>query len=65
MAWERNFEARVLQIRDEELRYQKLTYTVQVRIFIYLQSDFTDSDGTDAVDSHGVCIARTSRGLNK
>ncbi|KAJ7126290.1 multidrug resistance-associated ABC transporter [Mycena epipterygia] len=28
MAWERNFEGRVLQIRERELAYQKLSYTV-------------------------------------
>ncbi|KAJ7485719.1 multidrug resistance-associated ABC transporter [Mycena latifolia] len=28
MAWERNFEARVMQIRDKELAYQKLSYIV-------------------------------------
>ena len=31
MAWERSFEARVLKIRDRELKYQKLNYTIEVR----------------------------------
>ncbi|KAK0203733.1 multidrug resistance-associated ABC transporter [Desarmillaria ectypa] len=29
MAWERSFEARVLQIREKELKYQKLNYTIE------------------------------------
>jgi hypothetical protein len=32
MAWERSFEARVLKVRDRELRYQKLNYTIEVRV---------------------------------
>ncbi|KAJ7666515.1 P-loop containing nucleoside triphosphate hydrolase protein [Mycena rosella] len=31
MAWERNFEARVMGVREKELRYQKLTFTITVR----------------------------------
>ena len=31
MAWERSFEARVLKIRDRELKYQKLNYSIEVR----------------------------------
>lgn len=30
MAWERSFEKRVLAVRDKELRYQKLSYMVEV-----------------------------------
>lgn len=30
MAWERNFEARVYKIRERELKYQKLNYTIEV-----------------------------------
>jgi len=33
MGWERSFEKRVLAIRDKELKYQKLNYTIEV-IFI-------------------------------
>ncbi|THH21147.1 hypothetical protein EW146_g360 [Bondarzewia mesenterica] len=29
MAWERNFEDRVLKIREKELKYQKLNYTIE------------------------------------
>ncbi|KAG7448558.1 multidrug resistance-associated ABC transporter [Guyanagaster necrorhizus] len=29
MAWERSFEARVLEIREKELKYQKLNYTIE------------------------------------
>ncbi|KAH8810334.1 multidrug resistance-associated ABC transporter [Flagelloscypha sp. PMI_526] len=29
MAWERSFENRVLKIRDEELKYQKLNYNIE------------------------------------
>lgn len=34
MAWERNFEARVLKVRERELKYQKLNYTIEVRFFL-------------------------------
>ncbi|KAJ6612172.1 multidrug resistance-associated ABC transporter [Mycena sp. CBHHK59/15] len=30
MAWERNFEARVMKIREKELKYQKLSYIIEV-----------------------------------
>ena len=30
MAWERSFEKRVLRIRERELKYQKLNYTIEV-----------------------------------
>ncbi|KAJ7240591.1 multidrug resistance-associated ABC transporter [Mycena rebaudengoi] len=30
MAWERSFEARVIKVRDKELKYQKLNYTIEV-----------------------------------
>ncbi|KAI0676238.1 multidrug resistance-associated ABC transporter [Trametes maxima] len=30
MAWERSFEARVLKVRERELKYQKLNYTIEV-----------------------------------
>lgn len=30
MAWERNFEKRVLVIREKELKYQKLNYTIEI-----------------------------------
>lgn len=30
MAWERNFEARVLKIRNKELKFQKLNFTIEV-----------------------------------
>ncbi len=33
MAWERNFEAKVLKIRAKELKYQRLNYTIEVRHF--------------------------------
>lgn len=31
MAWERSFEARVLKIRENELKYQRLNYIIEVR----------------------------------
>ncbi|KAK7047463.1 hypothetical protein VNI00_006694 [Paramarasmius palmivorus] len=31
MAWERSFEARVLKIREKELKYQKLNYIIEAR----------------------------------
>ncbi|KAJ7691594.1 P-loop containing nucleoside triphosphate hydrolase protein [Mycena rosella] len=30
MAWERSFEKRVIQVREKELRFQKLNYTIEV-----------------------------------
>ncbi|KAF8802271.1 multidrug resistance-associated ABC transporter [Phlegmacium glaucopus] len=30
MAWERSFEKKILKIRDKELKYQKLNYTIEV-----------------------------------
>jgi len=30
MAWERNFEAKVMKIRKKELKYQKLNYSIEV-----------------------------------
>ncbi|KAH9050918.1 ATP-binding cassette transporter [Lactarius deliciosus] len=32
MAWERNFEKRVLKIREKELKFQKLNYIIEVRL---------------------------------
>lgn len=32
MAWERSFEARILKVRDKELKYQKLNYAIEVTI---------------------------------
>ena len=34
MAWERNFEKRVLKKREKELKFYRLIYLVQVRSFI-------------------------------
>jgi hypothetical protein len=36
MAWERSFEARVIKVREKELKFQKLNYTIEVRGFIHL-----------------------------
>jgi hypothetical protein len=30
MAWERSFEAKVLKIREKELKYQRLNYIIEV-----------------------------------
>ena len=38
MAWERSFEARVLKIREKELKYQRLCYIIEVGIFRYALS---------------------------
>ena len=32
MAWERNFEKKILKIRDKELKYQKLNYVIEVPV---------------------------------
>lgn len=34
MAWERSFESRVHKIRDRELTYQKLNYTIEVCVLV-------------------------------
>jgi hypothetical protein len=34
MAWERNFEKRVLKVREKELKFQKLNYVIEVHSFI-------------------------------
>ena len=30
MAWERSFEKRILKVRERELKYQKLSYMVEL-----------------------------------
>ena len=30
MAWERSFEARVLRVREKELKYQRMNYVIEV-----------------------------------
>lgn len=32
MAWERNFEARVMKIREKELKFQKLNFTIEASV---------------------------------
>ena len=44
MAWERNFEKRVLKIREKELKYQKLNYTIEVCLVLFFLCRFSDSD---------------------
>ena len=34
MAWERSFEKKILKIRDKELKFQRLNYTIEVLRFI-------------------------------
>lgn len=34
MAWERNFEKRVLKVREKELKFQRLNYMIEVCSFI-------------------------------
>ena len=34
MAWERSFEKKILKIRDKELKYQKLNYSIEVLWFL-------------------------------
>ncbi len=41
MAWERSFEARVLRVREKELRYQKLNYTIEVRVSVTILAILT------------------------
>ncbi len=38
MAWERNFEKRVLDIREKELKLQRLNYIMEVRSLMMLKS---------------------------
>jgi hypothetical protein len=35
MAWERSFEAKVLKIREKELNYQRLNYTIEVSPLLF------------------------------
>lgn len=30
MAWERNFEAKILKVREKELKFQRLNYVIEV-----------------------------------
>jgi hypothetical protein len=32
MAWERSFEARIMKVRAKELKYQRLSYIIAVRL---------------------------------
>ena len=43
MAWERNFEERVLKVRDRELKYQQLNYAIEVRSLYLLSTVYADS----------------------
>jgi hypothetical protein len=38
MAWERNFERRVLKVREKELKYQKMSYMLEVGFVTLLGS---------------------------
>ena len=38
MAWERNFEKRVLKVREAELKFQRLNYTIEVRSFPFFEN---------------------------
>lgn len=59
MAWERSFEARVLKIRENELKYQRLNYIIEVRTLYPLPSSFIDLtfniSPVDAFQQHLVC----------
>jgi hypothetical protein len=35
MAWERNFEKRVLRVREKELKFQRLNYLIEVHTFMF------------------------------
>jgi hypothetical protein len=47
MAWERNFEARVLKIREKELRFQRRNYIIEV-IFLPLSFEIDHMNNTSA-----------------
>lgn len=59
MAWERSFEARVLKIRENELKYQRLNYIIEVRTLYPLPLSFIDLTfeilPVDAFQQHLVC----------
>ncbi|KAJ7512914.1 multidrug resistance-associated ABC transporter [Mycena galericulata] len=38
MAWERSFEARVIKVREKELKFQKLNYTIEARCYLLRSS---------------------------
>jgi hypothetical protein len=35
MAWERMFEARILNVRNNELKFQRLTFTIEVSYLLF------------------------------
>jgi hypothetical protein len=47
MAWERSFEKRVIKVREKELSYQKLNYTIEVRVFHWVPA--VRADERDAI----------------
>lgn len=59
MAWERSFEARVLKIRENELKYQRLNYIIEVRTLYPIPSSFIDLtfniSPVDAFQQYLVC----------
>ena len=59
MAWERSFEAKVLKVREKELRYQKLNYTIEVRVkeLIVFGGRETDLTSLGIMECHLVCFA--------
>jgi hypothetical protein len=54
MAWERSFEARVLKVREKELKYQKLNYTIEVSSPLSLYRAYSHMH-QDAMECNMVC----------
>jgi hypothetical protein len=52
MGWERSFEKRVLAIRDKELKYQKLNYTIEVIYLSFVLGFCNDLSSLDALERH-------------
>ena len=69
MAWERNFEAKVMKVRQKELRYQKLNYSIEVSLLIWKMAHVSERSNLDLVECYMVVsfhkIAMNYNGTNE
>lgn len=52
MAWERNFEAKVMKVREKELKYQKLNYTIEVSLCLGMLEKFLTIRPSDTMECY-------------
>jgi hypothetical protein len=52
MAWERSFEKRILKIREKELRFQRLNYTIEVGLYFIVRCANFEGLSLDVVELH-------------